>query len=334
MLGITHMPRGRATAARPNADLSDPREREHTACARRPASIPRRLVMTTSLLCPDAFLSPLEIDAVVTRALAEDLGRAGDVTSIATIPEDTPAHAIVVARAAGVIAGLPLVAATFEKLAPGIRIAANGRDGMRAAAKTALMTVDGPARAVLSAERVALNLLGRLSGVATATHEFVRRVAGTHTRICCTRKTTPGLRALEKYAVRCGGGFNHRFGLDDAILIKDNHIAVAGGIRAVLERAKAAAGHLVKIEIEVDTLDQLREVLAVGLADAVLLDNMDVATLRQAVEMVAGRFALEASGGINLETIAEIAKTGVDYASSGWITHSAPNLDVALDIEM
>jgi nicotinate-nucleotide pyrophosphorylase (carboxylating) len=290
--------------------------------------------MTTSLLCPDAFLSPLEIDAVVTRALAEDLGRAGDVTSIATIPEDTPAHAIVVARAPGVIAGLPLVAATFEKLAPGIRIAANGRDGMRAAAKTALMTVDGPARAVLSAERVALNLLGRLSGVATATHEFVRRVAGTHTRICCTRKTTPGLRALEKYAVRCGGGFNHRFGLDDAILIKDNHIAVAGGIRAVLERAKAAAGHLVKIEIEVDTLDQLREVLAVGLADAVLLDNMDVATLRQAVEMVAGKFALEASGGINLDTIAEIAKTGVDYASSGWITHSAPNLDVALDIEI
>ena len=337
MLGITLTPRSRrATAARPNADLSEfgTGRAEHTAYARRPASIPRHFVMTTSLLCPDAFLSPLEIDAVVTRALAEDLGRAGDVTSIATIPEDTPAHAIVVARAAGVIAGLPLVAATFEKLAPGIRIAANGRDGMRAAAKTALMTVDGPARAVLSAERVALNLLGRLSGVATATHEFVRRVAGTHTRICCTRKTTPGLRALEKYAVRCGGGFNHRFGLDDAILIKDNHIAVAGGIRAVLERAKAAAGHLVKIEIEVDTLDQLREVLAVGLADAVLLDNMDVATLRQAVEMVAGKFALEASGGINLETIAEIAKTGVDYASSGWITHSAPNLDVALDIEM
>ena len=334
-----HTPRRPVALPRPERtlDLSElvpPGRASTPRTLRRPASIPRRSVMTTSLLCPDAFLSPLEIDAVVTRALAEDLGRAGDVTSIATIPEDTPAHAIVVARAAGVIAGLPLVAATFEKLAPGIRIAANGRDGMRAAAKTALMTVDGPARAVLSAERVALNLLGRLSGVATATHEFVRRVAGTHTRICCTRKTTPGLRALEKYAVRCGGGFNHRFGLDDAILIKDNHIAVAGGIRAVLERAKAAAGHLVKIEIEVDTLDQLREVLAVGLADAVLLDNMDVATLRQAVEMVAGKFALEASGGINLETIAEIAKTGVDYASSGWITHSAPNLDVALDIEM
>jgi nicotinate-nucleotide pyrophosphorylase (carboxylating) len=196
------------------------------------------------------------------------------------------------------------------------------------------MTVRGPARAVLAAERVALNLLGRLSGVATATYEFVRRIEGTRTRICCTRKTTPGLRALEKYAVRCGGGFNHRFGLDDAILIKDNHIAVAGGIRAVLERAKAAAGHLVKIEIEVDTLDQLREVIEVGLADAVLLDNMDVPTLRRAVTMVAGRFALEASGGITLESIAEIAKTGVDYASSGWITHSAPNLDVALDIEM
>jgi nicotinate-nucleotide pyrophosphorylase (carboxylating) len=170
--------------------------------------------------------------------------------------------------------------------------------------------------------------------VATATHEFVRRVGNTRTRICCTRKTTPGLRALEKYAVRCGGGFNHRFGLDDAILIKDNHIAVAGGIRPVLERAKAAAGHLVKIEIEVDTLDQLGEVLAVGMADAVLLDNMDAATMRKAVAMVAGRIPLEASGGITLETIADIAATGVDYASSGFITHSAPNLDVALDIDM
>ena len=290
--------------------------------------------MARSLLCPYAFLSPLEIDAAVTRALAEDLGRAGDVTATATIPEDTPARAIVVARAAGVISGLPLVAAAFAKLAGEIEIAANARDGSAVAAKTALMAVAGPARAVLSAERVALNLLGHLSGVATATHEFVRRVAGTRTRICCTRKTTPGLRALEKYAVRCGGGFNHRFGLDDAMLIKDNHIAVAGGIAAVLKRAKAAAGHLVKIEVEVDTLDQLREVVEVGLADAVLLDNMDVATMRKAVEMVDGKFPLEASGGITLDTIAEIAKTGVDYASSGWITHSAPQLDVALDIEM
>jgi nicotinate-nucleotide pyrophosphorylase (carboxylating) len=290
--------------------------------------------MTPSLLCPDAFLSPLEIDAVITRALAEDLGRAGDVTSVATIPEATLARAIVVARKAGVIAGLPLIAAAFAKLAPDIEIAPHARDGAHVTAKAALMTVTGSARAVLAGERVGLNLLGHLSGVATATHEFVRRVAGTHTRICCTRKTTPGLRALEKYAVRCGGGFNHRFGLDDAILIKDNHIAVAGGIRPVLERAKAFAGHLVKIEIEVDTLDQLREVLAVGIADAVLLDNMDPATMRRAVEMVAGRMALEASGNITLDTIAEVAKSGVDYASSGWITHSAPNLDVALDIEM
>ena len=290
--------------------------------------------MTTSLLCPDAFLSPIEIDAAVTRALAEDLGRAGDVTSTATIPEDARARAVVVAREAGVIAGLPLVAATLRKLDPDVEIAATHRDGANVAARTALMTVAGPARAILAAERTALNFLGHLSGIASATHEFVRRIAGTRTRFCCTRKTTPGLRALAKYAVRCGGGFNHRFGLDDAMLIKDNHIAVAGGIRAVLERARAAAGHLVKIEIEVDTLDQLHEVLAVGLADAVLLDNMAPATLRKAVEMVAGKFPLEASGGITLDTIAAVAASGVDYASSGWITHSAPNLDVALDIEI
>ena len=290
--------------------------------------------MITSLLCPDAFLSPLEIDAAVMRALAEDLGRAGDVTSIATIPETASARALVVARAAGVISGLPLVAATLRKLAPDAQITATERDGAKVSAKTTLMTVAGPARAVLAAERTALNFLGRLSGIATATNEFARRIAGTRTRFCCTRKTTPGLRALEKYAVRCGGGFNHRFGLDDAILIKDNHIAVAGGIRPVLERAKAAAGHLVKIEIEVDTLAQLREVLDVGLADAVLLDNMDPATLRKAVEMVGGKLALEASGGITLDTIAAVAAAGVDYASSGWVTHSAPSLDVALDIEI
>jgi nicotinate-nucleotide pyrophosphorylase (carboxylating) len=290
--------------------------------------------MSQSLFCPDAFLSPLEVDEAVTRALAEDLGRAGDVTSIATIPDGTPGRAGVVARKAGVISGLPLVAATFRRLAPDIEITANARDGADVAVNTALMQVAGPARTILAAERAALNLLGHLSGVATATHEFVKRVAHTRLRVCCTRKTTPGLRALEKYAVRCGGGFNHRFGLDDAMLIKDNHIAVAGGIRAVLTRAKAAAGHLVKVEIEVDTLDQLREVIEVGLADAVLLDNMDAATMRKAVAMVAGKMAIEASGGITLDNIAEIATTGVDYASSGWITHSAPNLDVALDIEI
>jgi nicotinate-nucleotide pyrophosphorylase (carboxylating) len=290
--------------------------------------------MPTSLLCPNAFISPLEIDEAVTRALAEDLGRAGDITSIATIPEDKTARGLVIARKEGVISGLPLVAAVFRKLAPDIALSASVRDGARVAAKTTLMQLDGPARAILSGERAALNLLGHLSGIATATHEFVRRAAGTKLRVCCTRKTTPGLRALEKYAVRCGGGFNHRFGLDDAMLIKDNHIAVAGGIRAVLERARASAGHLVTIEIEVDTLEQLREVLAVGIADAVLLDNMDAATLRKAVELNNGGFVLEASGGITLDTIAEVAKTGVDYASSGWITHSAPSLDVALDIDI
>jgi nicotinate-nucleotide pyrophosphorylase (carboxylating) len=288
----------------------------------------------TPLLCPDAFLSPLEIDAAVTRALAEDLGRAGDVTSTATVPDGTQARAVVVAREVGVISGLPLVAAALRKLSPDLAVAAHARDGASVAANTALMNVAGDARAILAAERVALNFLGRLSGIATATHEFVRRVEGTQLRICCTRKTTPGLRALEKYAVRCGGGFNHRFGLDDAMLIKDNHIAVAGGIRAVLGRARAVAGHLVKIEIEVDTLDQLAEVIRLGLADAVLLDNMDPPTLRKAVEMVAGKFPLEASGGITLDAIQAVAATGVDYASSGSITHSAPNLDVALDIEM
>src|ERR1700682_1844463 len=291
------------------------------------------LSMTPPLICPDAFLSPLEIDATVTRALAEDLGRAGDVTSIATIPEGTQARAVVVARAAGVIAGLPLVAAAFQKLAPEIEISAGLRDGASVAAKTTLMQVAGPARAVLAAERTALNLLGHLSGVASSTHEFVRRVAGTKLRICCTRKTTPGLRALEKYAVRCGGGFNHRFGLDDAILIKDNHIAVAGGIKPVLERARAHIGHLVKLEIEVDTLSQLREVLDTGLADVVPLDNMDIATLSEAVKLAKGRVVLEASGGVTQGSIAKIAATGVDYASAGALTHSAANFDVALDID-
>src|SRR6185295_9460687 len=290
--------------------------------------------MTASLLCPDAFLSPLEIDEAVHRALAEDLGRAGDVTSIATIPEDLQARAVVVARKAGVISGLPLVAACFKKLAPETDIRAEARDGASVAAKAVLMHVVGPARAVLAAERVALNLLGHLSGVATATNEFVRRIKGSRTRICCTRKTTPGLRSLQKYAVRCGGGFNHRFGLDDAILIKDNHIAVAGGIRAVLERARAAAGHLVKIEIEVDSLDQLQEVLDCRLADVVLIDNFDVASMQKAVALVAGRLVIEASGGITLDSIAAIATTGVDYASSGALTLSAQALDVGLDIEI
>jgi len=286
------------------------------------------------LLYPDAFISPLEIDEAVTRALAEDLGRAGDVTSTATVPAGTRGRAVVVARKGGTIAGLPLIEATLRRLDPGVSITAHKRDGATVEAKTKLMTIEADARALLAAERTALNFAGHLSGIATATAGFVKLIAHTKARVCCTRKTTPGLRALEKYAVRCGGGFNHRFGLDDAILIKDNHIAVAGGIAAVLMRAKAVAGHLVKIEIEVDTLDQLREVLDAGGADVALLDNMSPDDMRQAVELVAGRLVLEASGGITLETAAQVAETGVDYLSSGAITHSAPNLDVALDIEM
>jgi nicotinate-nucleotide pyrophosphorylase (carboxylating) len=290
--------------------------------------------MTTpaSLLNPEAFLSPLAIEQAVHRALDEDLGRAGDVTSIATIPETTPARAILVARQAGVIAGLPLAVATLQKLSPDIDIQARVRDGAAVAKGAQVLTISGPARAVLAGERTALNFVGRLSGIATLTADYVRRTAGTKLRICCTRKTTPGLRALEKYAVRCGGGFNHRFGLDDAILIKDNHVAVAGGVRPVLERARKHVGHLVKVEIEVDTLIQLREVLDTGLADVVLLDNMDNATLAEAVKLAQGRVVLEASGGVTLDSIAQIAMTGVDYVSCGALTHSAPNFDVAIDI--
>ena len=287
-----------------------------------------------SLLRGDAFLSPLEIEAAVTRTLEEDLGRAGDVTSIVTVPEDVAGRAVVAARQKGVVAGLPLVAAAFRRLSPEIEITPHVRDGAAIEPRTKLMTIDGNARVILAAERTALNYLGHLSGIATATAEFARRIAHTKARVVCTRKTTPGLRALEKYAVRCGGGSNHRFGLDDAILIKDNHVAVAGGIKAVLTRAKQAAGHLVKIEIEVDLLEQLQEVLDVGLADVVLIDNFDLDAMRKAVALVAGRLVIEASGGITLESAAAIAETGVDYLSSGALTHSVINLDVGLDIEM
>jgi nicotinate-nucleotide pyrophosphorylase (carboxylating) len=290
--------------------------------------------MTISLSAPQTGLSPLELEACVRRALAEDLGRAGDVTSAATIPELSQARAQMVAREHGVIAGLALAEAAFRKLAPDIEIRGVVCDGAKVERDQVLMHVAGPARPILGAERVALNFVGHLSGVATATAAFVERIAHTAARMTCTRKTTPGLRALEKYAVRCGGGFNHRFGLDDAILIKDNHIAVAGGVRAALARARQVAGHLVKVEIEVDTLEELREVLAAGGADVVLLDNMDVVTLRRAVAITAGRLLTEASGGVTLETVAAIAETGVDYISSGWMTHSAPQVDVALDIDV
>src|SRR5262249_42591988 len=268
------------------------------------------------------------------RALAEVFGPAADVTSLASVRAGLAGHAVIAAREAGVISGLPLVEAVFREFDAGVKLTAHARDGDVVAAKTVLMTIGGNARGLLGAERTALNFLGHLSGIATATAAFVRLIAGTKARVCCTRKTTPGLRALQKYAVRCGGGFNHRFGLDDAILIKDNHIAVAGGIGPVLKRARAVAGHLVKIEIEVDSLAQLKEVLDVGLADVVLIDNFDLGAMRKAVDMVAGRLVVEPSGGITLETAAAIAETGVDYLSSGALTHSVHNLDVGLDIEM
>ena len=274
------------------------------------------------------------VERAVAEALAEDLGLAGDLTSQAVLPPDATAQAVMTAREAGVIAGLDLAAAAFRQIGDGVRFEAKVRDGDAVTPGTVMAAITGNARHVFSAERVALNFLNRLSGVASLTRRYVEAIEGTGARICDTRKTTPGHRAFEKFAVRCGGGANHRYGLDDAILIKDNHIAVAGGVRAVLERARTHVGHLVKIEIEVDTLDQLRDVLDTSLADVVLLDNMDNATLREAVKLAQGRVVLEASGGVTLDSIAGIAATGVDYVSSGALTHSAPNFDVALDIEI
>ncbi len=284
---------------------------------------------STAALLPQLY--PLLYEPLVRRALEEDLGRAGDLTSDAILPPDLTAEARVVARAAGRIAGLPAALSAFRLLDARIEIEEHAADGADVAAGTVLATVRGPARSILSAERTALNLLGRLCGIATATRDMVALVAPHGARIVCTRKTTPGLRALEKYAIRCGGGHNHRFGLDDAVLIKDNHVALAGGIRPAVERAREAVGHLVKIEVEVDSLDQLREALDLGV-DVVLLDNMPLEMLREAVAMARGRAITEASGGINPKTAAAIAATGVDLLSMGWLTHSAPALDVALDV--
>jgi nicotinate-nucleotide pyrophosphorylase (carboxylating) len=290
--------------------------------------------MRDDLFALGAFLSPIVIDETVRRALDEDLGRAGDITSAATIPEDRKARARLVARKAGTLSGLECSRRAFQMLDEKISFRAHHRDGDRVAAGTLLAEIDGAAAPILAAERVALNFLGHLSGIATLTAAYVTEIGKAKARVCCTRKTTPGLRVLEKYAVRCGGGVNHRFGLDDAVLIKDNHIAVVGGVRPALERARAAVGHLVKIEIEVDSLAQLKEVLAVGKADAVLLDNMDTKTLAEAVTLVGGKLTTEASGGVTLDTVARIAETGVDMISSGALTHSAPALDVALDVEI
>ncbi len=278
-------------------------------------------------------LSPLAVADAVRAALAEDLGRAGDITSAAVIPAQMRARAAIVARKPGVLAGLALAEAAFRALDPDAVFRAERGDGDELTAGAVVARVEGRARAILSAERVALNYLCHLSGVATATAALVARVRHTSARIVDTRKTTPGLRAFEKYAVRCGGGMNHRLGLDDAILIKDNHIAVAGGVIPAIERARAAASHTVKVEVEVDTLDQLSEAMVAG-PDIVLLDNMAPADMREAVALVAGRALLEASGNVTLETVAAIAESGVDLISSGWITHSAPALDLALDVEV
>lgn len=277
-------------------------------------------------------LNPLLYEPLIRRALEEDLGRAGDLTSDAILPLSQLGQAVVVARAEGRVAGLPVALSAFRLFNASFEIEEHAADGEDVEAGSRLAIVRGPARALLSAERTALNILGRLCGIATATRDMVRLVEAHGARIVCTRKTTPGLRTLEKYAVRCGGGHNHRYGLDDAVLIKDNHIALAGGLAIAVERARRAVGHLVKVEVEVDSLDQLREALNLGV-EVVLLDNMSLETLREAVAMAKGRAITEASGGINLKTAADIAATGVDLLSVGWLTHSAPALDVALDVE-
>ena len=275
-------------------------------------------------------LPPFLVERAVAAALEEDLGQAGDITTDPIIPRHATAETEIVARKAGVIAGLDLAAASFKALDPDAQFVADVADGAHVAAGARLARVQGKARALLSAERVALNYLGHLSGIATLTASYVEAIEGTKARIACTRKTTPGLRAFEKYAVRAGGGINHRYGLYDAVLVKDNHIAATGGLAQALAKLRARTGHLVKVEVEVDTLDQLDEALHFPI-DAVLLDNMDVATVKKAVAMVDGRVLTEASGSVNLQTVRKIAETGVDLISVGALTHSAQRLDLALE---
>ncbi len=275
-------------------------------------------------------LPQLLIEPIVRGALLEDLGRAGDITTDAIAASDSKIKTVMAARQAGVVAGVDLAALAFTLIDPAVRFVALAPDGAPIAPGTPIATIEGSARGVLTGERVALNFICRLSGVASATAKLVAAVAGTKARIVCTRKTTPMMRAIEKHAVRAGGGANHRFGLDDAALIKDNHVAIAGGVGEAIRRVRAHVGHLVKIEVEVDTLAQLEEALTVG-ADAVLLDNMTLDDLRRGVAMIGGRAISEASGRVDLETAAAIAATGVDLISVGWITHSAPILDIGLD---
>lgn len=275
----------------------------------------------------------IQYEPIVRLALSEDIGRAGDLTTDGVVKAATRARAALVARKAGVVAGLDVAAIAFTLLDDAVRMQVERGDGQTVAGGETIAIVDGPARAILTGERTALNFLCRLSGIATTTAAMVEAVRGHKAHVICTRKTTPGLRALEKYAVRAGGGMNHRFGLDDAVLIKDNHVAIAGGVAEAVAGVRERAGHLVKIQVEVDTLAQLAELVPLGV-DAVLLDNMDLATMQEAVRMVGGRMLLEASGGVTPDTVAEIAATGVDLISSGALTHSVRALDIGLDFEL
>jgi len=276
-------------------------------------------------------LNRLLIEPAVRAGLLEDLSHGGDLTTDAIVPADARATAAFVARDAGVVAGIGCARLAFELLDPTARLTILKADGERVASGETVARIEASARAVLTGERTALNLLCRLSGIASATRTLADAIAHTKARVVDTRKTIPGLRALQKYAVRCGGGGNHRFGLDDAVLIKDNHVALAGSVTEAVRRARAAVAHLVKIELEVDSIDQLREALELPI-DAVLLDNMTPAQLREAVALVGGRFVAEASGGVDARTIVEIAETGVDLISVGWLTHGAGSLDIGLDI--
>ncbi|MDM9625536.1 carboxylating nicotinate-nucleotide diphosphorylase [Rhizobium sp. S152] len=277
-----------------------------------------------------APLPRLMIEPAIRTALLEDLGLAGDITSAAVIPADHRSSLVMAARQPGVIAGLDAAELAFQLVDPAISVVRHLSDGAAVRAGDVIATITGPSRALLTGERTALNFLGHLSGIATVTAQLVEAIRGTRASIACTRKTTPGLRSLEKYAVRAGGGMNHRFSLSDAVLIKDNHVAIAGSVSEAVRRAKAGVGHMVKIELEVDTLAQLREAMEIGV-DAVLLDNMTPTELREAVAIVDRRAVTEASGGVTLETVAAIAASGVDLISAGWCTHSAPTLDIGLD---
>ena len=275
---------------------------------------------------------PLIIEPIIRNALLEDLGHGNDVTSENIIPPDATTTAVMRTRARGVIAGTRIAEMVFKTVDPTLvanRYVASGEAVLK---NKEILSIQGSAQSIMAAERVALNFITHLSGVATATASYVEKIKGTKAKICCTRKTLPGLRSLQKYAVLAGGGANHRFGLDDAILIKDNHIAIAGGIQAALDNAQTHSGHMMKIEIEVDTLAQLEEVLKHGAADVVMLDNMDVETLRKAVEMIDGALVTEASGGITLENVSDVAASGVDFISIGALTHSVVGLDIGLDI--